>query len=118
MTNNTKLFFIVLFSLAAIGLVKVLKTNPMMLFISIAFSIGIIFLLGRFMGGGRRSTDKGYQKALKTQKKKGGKLSPTEIQKLTRLKKTSRSREIPFKVIEGNKKGKSQKDKENQSHFH
>lgn len=114
MTNNTKLFLIVLFSLAAVGLVKVLKTNPMMLFISIAFSIGIIYLLSRFMGG-KRPTDKGYQKALKNQKKKG-KLTPTEMQKLTRLKKSPR--DIPFKVIEGNKKGKSPKDKENKSHFH
>ncbi|WP_134698826.1 SA1362 family protein [Ammoniphilus sp. YIM 78166] len=114
MTNNTKLFFIVLFSLAAIGLVKILQTNPTTLFISIAFTVGIIYLLTRFMKP-KRPTDKGYQKALKSQKKKG-KMTSNEMQKLTRLKKPTR--DVPFKVIEGNKKGKSSKENQNRSNFH
>lgn len=114
MTMSTKIFFAILFSLAAVGLVVVLKTNPMMLILSIAFAIGMVFLFNRFMTG-RRPNDKGYQKALRTQKKKG-KLTPTDLHKLTKLKKSSK--ENPFKVIEGNKKSRASKDKEKQSHYH
>jgi hypothetical protein len=110
------LFLIGLFSLAAIGLVKVLQENPTMLILSIVAVIGIVYLVNRFMNTPRGNTGKGYQQALRTQKKKE-KLSQTELQKLTKLRKTSRS--IPFKVIEG-RKGKTDKDKDkdNQTHFH
>ena len=116
MTNRTRLFLIGLFSLAAIGLVKVLQENPTTLILSIVAVVGIVYLVNRFINKPRGNTGKGYQKALRSQKKKE-KLSQTELQKLTKLKKTSRN--VPFRVIEG-RKGKSAKDKEkdNQTHFH
>lgn len=114
MTINTKIFLVILFSLAAIGLVVVLQTNPFMLLLSIALAIGMVLLFNRFMSS-RQPQDKGYQKALRTQKKKT-KLNSSELHKLTRLKKSTK--ENPFRVIEGSKKGKSHKDKENRTHFH
>lgn len=92
----------------------VLQRNPLTVILSIAFAAGMVYLLNRFLYT-RYSGDKGYQKALKSQKKKG-KLTPSEMNKLTRLKKPSRN--IPFKVIEGNKKKKTPKDKEKQTYYH
>jgi hypothetical protein len=109
MTNTTKFFLVILFSLAAVGLVIVLQTNPMMVILSIAFAVLILFALSRFTGV-RTGTDQKYKKALQKQKRKG-KMTPVEMHKLTRLKKSSG--QIPFKVIEGSK-GKPPKEKKSQ----
>jgi hypothetical protein len=118
---KSKVILFVLLLLSAIGAVRVLQTNATMLIISILLSLGIIVFLNRYMQAPRRGpgrNDQGYQKALRSQKKRS-KLKPTELQKLTSLKRTSR--EIPFKVIEG-RKSKSTKDKQKpkhkQSNFH
>jgi hypothetical protein len=116
-----KVILFVLLVLSAIGAVRVIQTNAMMLIISILLSLGIIVFLNRYMQTPRRSPgrgDQGYQRALRNQKKRS-KLKPTELQKLTSLKRPAR--EVPFKVIEG-RKGKSGKDKQKpkhrQSNFH
>ncbi|HJV45020.1 MAG TPA: hypothetical protein VJ824_04750 [Bacillota bacterium] len=115
MTNATKFFMVILFSLAAVGLVISLQANPLMVILSIVFAVLILFALSRFSGGRtNRYTDKGYQRALRNQKRKG-KITPVEVQKLTRLKR--QPGQNPFKVIEGNK-GKPPKDKEKKSYYH
>ncbi|MBP1934162.1 hypothetical protein [Ammoniphilus resinae] len=115
MTTNNKLFLVVLFSLAAVGLVVMLQSNPTMVILSILFAIAVVYMLNRFMNGRSEKKDNGYQRALRNQKKKG-KMSRSELHKLTKLKRSSR--DIPFKVISGgNKKGSKDKDKEKRSHM-
>jgi hypothetical protein len=104
---------IALFSFAAIGLVKMLQENPGQIIFSIAMAIGIIYLINRFMNSPQRSP--GYHKALRKQKKKE-KLSHFEMQKLNKLKKTSRG-DIPFRVIDG-RKGKTPKNKDDEDQPH
>lgn len=114
MTTNTKYFLGILFSLAAVGLFVKLNTNPLTFFFSIALAVGLVFFINR-MATNRFQQDSGYQKALRSQKKKG-KLRNSELHKLTKLKKSKG--EVPFRVIKGNKKGKSTKDKETNTNYH
>ena len=114
MNRNTKIFLGILFTLAAVGLFDVLNTNPFMFFFSIVLTVGIIYFVNRVMSN-RRPSDNGYQKALRTQKKRN-KLTPSELHKLTKLKRTSKS--VPFRVIEGRKKGKHDKDRQTNTNIH
>jgi len=114
MNRNTKIFLGILFTLAAVGLFDVLNTNPFMFFFSIVLAAGIIYIVNRVMST-RRPNDNGYQKALRTQKKRN-KLTPSELHKLTKLKRTSKT--VPLRVIEGNKKGTKDRQKQSNTNIH
>ncbi|MED0675615.1 SA1362 family protein [Aneurinibacillus thermoaerophilus] len=122
MSRKSQIFTVVLLALVGVGLATQLYNNPWGLFKSIlvfAVIAGVMYflvnrlLLSRGTGFKGAPTDKGYQKALRQQKRRN-KLkqpgqhasvsmpSPLKLRKMSRLKPSLR-RDNPFRVIEGKK---------------
>lgn len=130
MARKFSLFSVALLALVGVGFASELYNNPAGLIRSILITVAIAgvlyFLFTRFMtsrgaGLSSRSTDKGYERALRQQKQRNKKSLQqsvgsefmgvgNKLKKMNRLKPLTR-REHPFKVIDGkkNKSGKRSK---------